>query len=162
MLRLLLSPLVGVVLLIGTAQVATQPWAYASTTKSTAKSSSQVSQAVPTSNVSVTTAVTRAIPTSFLGLSMNVEEMQDFTGQPAFPQFIKLISPAGSGPFVLRVGGTFADTAYWNGERAQVMPEYVGPAADDVSLDQAFLNAPVRKPDRCGDRQRAEPLQRGL
>jgi hypothetical protein len=89
----------------------------------------------------VTGTVERAVPTSFLGLSVNVEEMQDFTGQPAFPQFIRLITPDDGAPFVFRVGGTFVDTAYWNGEKAHVMPEFVGPLGSDFTLNQAFLNS---------------------
>jgi hypothetical protein len=76
-----------------------------------------------------------------MGLSINAEEMEDFTNQAAFPQFVKLITPAGDGPFVLRIGGTFSDTAYWNGEQEHVQPQYVGPAADDFYENQSFLNS---------------------
>ncbi len=99
------------------------------------------SQQVPTSRVTVTATPLQVVPPSFMGLSMNVEEMEDFTQQPAFPQFIKLITPAGDGPFVLRVGGTFADAAYWNGEISQVMPQYVAPSYDRVTLDDAWLQS---------------------
>jgi hypothetical protein len=126
---------------MGTTTASTIGTTTGNSARHSADSTTRVSQAVPTSNVSVTTAVTKSIPTSFLGLSMNVEEMQDFTGQPTFAQFIKLITPGGDGPFVLRVGGTFVDTAYWNGEKADVMPQYIGPAGDDVSLNQSFLNS---------------------
>lgn len=101
----------------------------------------RVSQAVPTSRVTVTGTTLHALPPSFLGLSMNVEEMEDYTQQPAFPQFIKLITPNGDGPFVLRVGGTFADSAYWNGETSQVMPQYLAPAYNRVTLDNAWLES---------------------
>jgi hypothetical protein len=153
MLRALAAPLVGFLALIAAAPLITASDAYGSAARtatrsvsrtvaeSATKTATKVSQAVPTSNVSVSAAVVRAIPTSFLGLSMNVEEMQDFTGQPTFDQFIRLITPDGDGPFVLRVGGTYADTAYWNGEQAQVMPQYLGPAGDDFSLNQGFLNS---------------------
>lgn len=99
------------------------------------------SQPVPTSRVTVTGTALHAVPTSFLGLSMNVEEMEDYTEQPAFPQFVKLITPSGDGPFVLRVGGTFADTAYWNGEISQIMPQYIAPSYDRVTLDDAWLQS---------------------
>ncbi len=95
----------------------------------------------PTSSVTVTGAALAAIPPSFMGLSMNVEEMQDFTGQAAFPQFVKLIDPSGDGPFVLRLGGTYADSAYWNGETSQIMPQYLAPAADRVTIGNAWLQS---------------------
>jgi hypothetical protein len=53
------------------------------------------SQPVPTSRVTVTSASLHVVPKSFLGLSMNVEEMEDYTEQPDFPAFIKLITPSG-------------------------------------------------------------------
>jgi hypothetical protein len=103
--------------------------------------SRHASQPVPTSRVTVTANLLHTVPTSFLGLSMNVEEMEDYTNQPAFPQFVKLITPDGDGPFVLRVGGTFADAGYWNGETSQVLPQFVAPAADRVTLDDAWLQS---------------------
>ncbi len=99
------------------------------------------SQYVPTARVTVTNTPLHGIPNSFLGLSINVEETLDFTSQPAFPQFIKLITPSGDGPFVLRLGGTYADTAYWNGETSQIMPQYVAPPADQVTLNDAWLRS---------------------
>jgi hypothetical protein len=98
-------------------------------------------QPIPTSSVTVSTTAIRKAPSSFMGVSINVEEMEDFTNQPAFAQFVKLITPTGDGPFVLRVGGTFADTAYWNGEQEHVAPQYVGPVADDFYENQAFLDS---------------------
>lgn len=99
------------------------------------------SQPVPTARVTVTPTVLRAVPTSFLGLSMNVEEMEDYTRQPAFPQYIRLITPAGDGPFVLRLGGTFIDSSYWNGETSQIAPRYLAPAYDRVTLNDAWLRS---------------------
>ena len=72
---------------------------------------------------------------------MNVEEMEDYTQQPAFPNFVKLITPNGDGPFVLRVGGTYADSAYWNGEISQIMPQYIAPTVDRVTLNDAWLQS---------------------
>ncbi len=103
--------------------------------------SRQQSQPVPTSRVTVIGAALHTVPQSFLGLSMNVEEMQDYTRQAAFPQFMNLITPNGDGPFVLRVGGTFADSAYWNGETSQIMPQYLAPASDRVTLNAAWLRS---------------------
>src|SRR5579875_2537426 len=101
----------------------------------------RASEFVPTSQVKVTGAVLRTVPPSFLGLSMNVEEMEDFTNQPAFPQFVKLITPNGDGPFVLRLGGTFADSAYWNGETSQIMAPYLAPPSERVTIDEAWLQS---------------------
>jgi hypothetical protein len=102
---------------------------------------SRASQPVPTSRVTVTSTALQQVPTSFLGLSMNVDEMEDYTQQPYFPNFVTLITPNGDGPFVLRVGGTYADTAYWNGETSQIMPQYVAPLVDQVTLNDAWLES---------------------
>ncbi len=101
----------------------------------------RASAPIPTSRVTVTGTALHVVPTSFLGLSVNVEEMEAFTQQPAFPQFIKLITPSGDGPFVFRVGGTYADTAYWNGETSQIMPQYLAPPADRVTIDNPWLQS---------------------
>jgi hypothetical protein len=103
--------------------------------------STRASEPVPTSLVTVTTNAMQQVPTSFLGLSMNVDEMTQYTQQQYFPAFVKLITPDGDGPFVLRLGGTFADTAYWNGETSQVMPQYVAPTVDQVTLNNAWLGS---------------------
>ncbi|HEX3617126.1 MAG TPA: hypothetical protein VHU61_11355 [Solirubrobacteraceae bacterium] len=81
------------------------------------------------------------VPSSFLGLSMNVEEMEDFTQQTDFPNFISLITPDGDGPFNLRLGGTFIDSSYWNGETSQIMPQYLAPAYDRVTLNDAWMRS---------------------
>ncbi len=103
--------------------------------------SKRASQPVPTSRVTVTSTATSVVPQSFLGLSVNVDEMEDFTDQAAFPNFVNLINPDGDGPFVLRVGGTEADTAYWNDELSTIMPQYVAPAPDRVVLNSAWLHS---------------------
>jgi hypothetical protein len=101
----------------------------------------RATQAIPTSQVTVTGAASLVVPQSFLGLSVNVEEMEDYTSHPNFQHYVKLITPDGDGPFVLRVGGTYADSAYWDGEAAQVMPRYLAPAADRVFLNNAWLQS---------------------
>jgi hypothetical protein len=101
----------------------------------------RASQPVPTSRVAVTTTAMQQVPTSFLGLSMNVDEMEYFTTQPAFPNFVKLITPDGDGPFSLRLGGTYADSAYWNGGIAHIMPQYIAPVVDRVTLNDAWLQS---------------------
>lgn len=109
--------------------------------------SGHASQPVPTARVTVTGTALHVVPTSFLGLSINVEETEDYTQQPAFPQFINLIDhtagglPDGDGPFMLRLGGTYADSAYWNGETSQIQPQYLAPAADQVTLNDAWLRS---------------------
>lgn len=110
------------------------------TAQATAKTK-RASQPVPTSRVSVTTTAMQQVPTSFLGLSMNVDEMEYFTNQPAFPNYVKLITPEGDGPFSLRVGGTYADSAYWNGGVAHIMPQYIAPTVDRVTLNEAWLQS---------------------
>lgn len=99
------------------------------------------STVVPTSRISVSTNAIAHVPDSFLGLSMNIEEMEDFTNAPAFPRFVKLLTPDGEGPFVLRVGGTYADTTYWNGEEAHVAPEFRAPPANSVFAGQGTLDS---------------------
>lgn len=101
----------------------------------------RASQPVPTARVTVTTNATNVVPQSFLGLSINVEEMEDFTNQTYFRQFVRLITPDGDGPFVLRVGGTFADAAYWNGEVEHVAPQYIAPSWADFNLNSAWLQS---------------------
>jgi hypothetical protein len=101
----------------------------------------RAASSVPTSQVTVTGTALETVPTSFLGLSMNVEEMEDFTQQPAFPAFVKLITPDGDGPFMLRVGGTFVDAAYWNGETSQIQPQYIAPTYDQVDLNDAWMQS---------------------
>ncbi len=103
--------------------------------------SKRASQPVPTSLVTVTSNTLQQVPTSFLGLSMNVDEMEQYTQQQYFPNFVKLITPDGDGPFVLRLGGTYADTAYWNGETSQIMPQYLAPTVDQVTLNDAWLQS---------------------
>jgi hypothetical protein len=110
----------------------------------------RASQTIPTSQVTVSSAPGQVVPQSFLGLSMNVEEMEDFTSHPNFQRFVKLITPTGDGPFVLRVGGTYADAAYWNGQAAHVMPQYLAPAADRVFLNNAWLQSLANEVSETG------------
>ena len=121
-------------------------------TASAGARSRQQSQPVPTSRVTVTGTALHTVPQSFLGLSMNVEEMEDYTRQPDFPQFISLITPNGDGPFVLRVGGTYADSAYWNGETSQIMPQYIAPVYDQVTLNDAWLQSLARAVSTTGSK----------
>ena len=102
---------------------------------------SHASQTVPTSSVAVSGSPLQVVPPSFLGLSINVEEMTDYTSEPAFPQFVKLITPDGDGPFVLRVGGTYSDAAYWDGATAAIMPQYLAPTFDRYTLDGSWLQS---------------------
>jgi hypothetical protein len=101
----------------------------------------RASLSVPTSQVTVASTALHTVPSSFLGLSINVEEMLDFTQQPAFPNFINLITPNGDGPFNLRLGGTFIDSSYWNGETSQIMPQYLAPTYERVTLNDAWMRS---------------------
>lgn len=57
----------------------------------------------------------QAIPPSFLGLSVETNELLDYLREgPAFDRAVGLIRSAAGAPIVLRVGGKSADDAYWN------------------------------------------------
>jgi len=99
----------------------------------------------PVSAVNVTTTLVRAVPTSFLGFSMNVEEMEDFTNPPegsAFTTIINnILNTNGNGPFVLRLGGTYVDSSYWNGDESLVLPQYQANPAFSVYLNQTWMDS---------------------
>lgn len=114
--------------------------------------SKHASQTIPTSQVTVSSAPGEVVPQSFLGLSMNVEEMEDFTGHANFQHFVKLITPTGDGPFVLRVGGTYADAAYWDGEAEHVQSQYLAPTADQFFENNAWLQSLATEVSETGSR----------
>ncbi len=99
----------------------------------------------PVSAAEVTTNVVQSVPQSFLGFSMNVEEMEDFTNAPqdaAFSNIIdNVLNTNGNGPFVLRLGGTYVDSAYWNADESLVLPMYQANPAFSVYLNQAWMNS---------------------
>ena len=98
----------------------------------------------PVSTVSVTTNEVAAIPKSFLGFSMNVEEMEGFTNLPAFDSILNNLlntDAVGNGPFVLRLGGTYVDSSYWENDESQVLPIYQANPAFTVTLNQAWMNS---------------------
>ncbi|MGH2844128.1 MAG: hypothetical protein ACRDKL_11180 [Solirubrobacteraceae bacterium] len=96
------------------------------------------------SSAAVSTNLVRTVPQSFLGFSMNVEEMEDYTQLPAFTAIINNVlntSASGNGPFVLRLGGTYVDSSYWDGEESQVLPMFQAAPAFAVQLDQNWMNS---------------------
>ena len=98
----------------------------------------------PVSTVTIGTNLVQQIPQSFLGLSINEEEMEDFTNQPAFLNIINdILDPpsSGAGPFVLRVGGTYSDSSYWQGDQSQVLPEYQDDSGLEYTLNQGWMNS---------------------
>jgi len=99
----------------------------------------------PVSAADVTTNVVQAVPQSFLGFSMNVEEMEDFTNPPqdgAFTSIIdNVLNSNGNGPFVLRLGGTYVDSSYWDGDESLVLPMYQANPAFSVYLNQEWMNS---------------------
>jgi hypothetical protein len=61
------------------------------------------------------TSLGRVIPQSFLGLSVEVNELSSYAQAGAvFGRAISLLRASGGGPIVLRVGGKSADDAYWD------------------------------------------------
>jgi hypothetical protein len=99
----------------------------------------------PVSTADVTTNLVHAVPRSFLGFSMNVEEMEGFTDPPADSAFTSIINNVlntnGNGPFVLRLGGTYIDSSYWDGDEGLVLPMYQANPAFSVNLDQAWMDS---------------------
>jgi hypothetical protein len=99
----------------------------------------------PVSTPAITTTLVHAVPQSFLGFSMNVEEMEDFTNPPedgAFTSIINnLLNMNGNGPFVLRLGGTYVDSSYWSADQSLVLPMYQANSAFSVYLNQAWMNS---------------------
>jgi len=96
----------------------------------------------PVSTVTITTSLVRPVPQSFLGFSMNVEEMEGFTDMPAFATMVNnILNTNGNGPFVLRLGGTYSDSAYWDQDLSQVLPIYQSNPAFDVFLNQTWINS---------------------
>jgi hypothetical protein len=129
---------IGLVLAAAAAAAGT---ATAATTTTLSARVEHASEIIPTSRLTVPGTAMQVVPRSFLGLSMNVEEMEDYTSHANFQNFVKLITPSGDGPFVLRVGGTYADAAYWNGDASHVMPQYLAPPADQVFLNNSWLQS---------------------
>lgn len=107
-------------------------------------SASPVVPGRPVSSPTVTTTLLKAVPKSYLGFSMNVEEMEGFTDEPAFSNIINNIlntNASGNGPFVLRLGGTYVDSSYWEGDESEVLPLYQANPAYSVYLDQEWMDS---------------------
>ena len=81
------------------------------------------------------TSLGRVIPQSFLGLSVEVNELSSYVQAGAvFGRAISLLRASGGGPIVLRVGGKSADDAFWDAS-TRGLPSWVF-EVDDVWLRQ--------------------------
>ena len=81
-----------------------------------AVSAAHAAPAVPTALVTVHAATgesTRRVPASFIGVSVEYNELPAFERSPAFPRLLRQLASRGSGPLILRVGGQSADDTYW-------------------------------------------------
>ena len=83
--------------------------------------------AAHTAVVQITPSVQRRVPETFLGLSVNDEEIGDYEAQPAFVRMIDAIHPYG-GPFSLRIGGQTADRTVWTGTQPLISAEFATPS----------------------------------
>jgi hypothetical protein len=101
-----------------------------------------VSPASATSTATVTLKPLVKVPRSFMGLSINTNEVPDYTDEPAqFENFIRLLTPSDDGPFVLRLGGTEADESYWETDESSVDPQFQASAANTIVLNQAWVDS---------------------
>lgn len=73
----------------------------------------------PDATVSVGSTL-RTIPNSFLGLSLEFDELAKFERLPAFGTLINQLATPGSGPLSLRVGGESVDNTFFS--RSQRLP----------------------------------------
>jgi hypothetical protein len=95
-----------------------------------------------TSKATVTLKTLVKIPRSFMGLSINTNEVQDYTDEPTeFENFMRLLTPTDDGPFLLRLGGTEADESYWNADESTIAPQFQVSAANTIVLNQAWMNS---------------------
>ena len=76
-----------------------------------ARRPSRVDDPVPNATVQAGSTL-RSIPNSFLGLSIEFEELARYERLPAFPTFLSQLETPGTGPLSLRVGGESADNTY--------------------------------------------------
>ena len=108
-----------------------------------ASAASPVVPGRPVSTATVTTNLVRAVPQSFLGVSMDVEQLESFDEKPAFLNYLNLLNTNqnGNGPFVLRLGGTYIDSSYWGDDQGLVAPAYQSNPSIAVYLDQTWMNS---------------------
>jgi len=94
----------------------------------------------------------RAVPRSFLGLSIEYQSVGPYMGTPAAPNraFVRLVRALGAAqhsPVALRIGGNSADQSWWNprrGPRPAGVRFDLGPAwARSLATGQRALGAPV-------------------
>jgi hypothetical protein len=89
-------------------------------------------------------ATLRAVPRSFLGLSIEFEELARYERLPAFGTFLKQLEPPGSGPLSLRIGGESADNTYLS--KSQQLPgwSYVLTPAWFATLSKLITSVRMR------------------
>jgi hypothetical protein len=94
----------------------------------------------------------RAVPRSFLGLSIEYQSVGPYMGTPAAPNraFVRLVRALGAAqhsPVALRIGGNSGDQSWWNprrGPRPAGVRFDLGPAwARSLATGQRALGAPV-------------------
>lgn len=97
--------------------------------------------------VTVTVALTgiaHAVPDSFLGLSVEVSELESFArAGAAVDRVMSLLRARSEGPLLLRVGGRSADETYWNASTADAPRWVFAPGSEWLRL----LAALVRRDD---------------
>jgi hypothetical protein len=91
-----------------------------------------------------TGAVLRAVPRSFLGLSIEFDELARYERLPAFGTFLAQLKAPGTGPLSLRIGGESADNTFLT--QSQKLPgwSYVLTPAWFASLSQLITSVHMR------------------
>ncbi len=86
----------------------------------------------------------RAVPSSFLGLSIEFDELARYERLPAFGTFLEQLETPGSGPLSLRVGGESADNTYLS--KSQQLPgwSYVLTSSWFASLSRLITSVHMR------------------
>ena len=91
----------------------------------TASTNSALSDVVTSASVSLG-GVARTVPQSFLGVSMETNELASFERNvPSLAALLRLLQ-TGNGPVALRVGGQSADATYLNGDGFSAPPKAIG------------------------------------
>ncbi len=91
-----------------------------------------------------TSGVLRAVPSSFLGLSMEFDELARYERLPAFGAFLRQLEGPGSGPLSMRVGGESADNTYLSPSQKLPGWSYVLTPAWFVSLSNLITSVHMR------------------
>src|SRR5947209_10790584 len=97
------------------------------------------------------TGTSQRIPTSFLGLSVEVNELLSYVQEGAvLDRALSLLRPASGDPIVLRVGGKSADDAYWETQPLnappwvfEIGPDWLGQLATLARRDRLRVSLDV-------------------